>query len=124
MYRAEKSVRQKNKANARTNNYPFLQPQNLELLLEVNMASRAKHGSSALQSYRAEKSVRQKNKANARTSNYPFFTAPKFRASVGSEHGLTRETWIEPAAKCFYSAKIKSFCWRCSKNLHIYMRLF
>jgi hypothetical protein len=49
--------------------------------------------------YRAEKSVRQKNKANARTNNYPFFTAPKFKASVGGEHGLTRETWIKRAAK-------------------------
>jgi hypothetical protein len=28
---------------ARKNNYPFLQPQHLELLVEVNMASRAKH---------------------------------------------------------------------------------
>jgi hypothetical protein len=40
----------------------FLQLQNLDLLLEVNMASRAKHGSSVLQS---------------------VFTAPKFRAFVG-----------------------------------------
>jgi hypothetical protein len=46
----------------RKNNYLFLQPQHLELLLEVNMASRAKHGWSALQS---------------------AFTAPKFSASVG-----------------------------------------
>jgi hypothetical protein len=46
---------------ARTNNYPFLQSQNLELLLEINMTSRAKHGSSALQS---------------------AFTEPKFRAKI------------------------------------------
>jgi hypothetical protein len=35
---------------ARRNNYLFLQPKHLELLVEVNMASRAKHGWSALQS--------------------------------------------------------------------------
>jgi hypothetical protein len=29
---------------ARRNNYPFLQPKHLELLVEVNMTSRAKHG--------------------------------------------------------------------------------
>jgi hypothetical protein len=46
----------------RRNNYPFLQPKHLELLVEVNMASRAKHGWSALQS---------------------TFTAPKFSATVG-----------------------------------------
>jgi hypothetical protein len=46
----------------RRNNYPFLQPQHLELLLEVNMASCAKHRWSALQS---------------------AFTTPKFSASVG-----------------------------------------
>jgi hypothetical protein len=40
----------------------FLEPQCLDLLLEVNMASRPKSGSSALQT---------------------IFTAPKFRASVG-----------------------------------------
>jgi hypothetical protein len=33
---------------ARRNNYPFLQPKHLDLLVEVNMASRAKHGWSAL----------------------------------------------------------------------------
>jgi hypothetical protein len=44
---------------ARRNNYLFLQPKHLELLMMVNMASRAKHGWSALQS---------------------VFTAPKFRA--------------------------------------------
>jgi hypothetical protein len=47
---------------ARRNNYPFLQPKHLELLMEVNMASRAKHGWSALQS---------------------AFTAPKFSATAG-----------------------------------------
>jgi hypothetical protein len=47
---------------ARRNNYLFLQPKHLELLVEVNMASRAKHGWSALQS---------------------AFTAPKFRATAG-----------------------------------------
>jgi hypothetical protein len=41
----------------------FLEPQNLELLLEVNMASHAKSGSSTLQT---------------------VFTAPKFRATVGN----------------------------------------
>jgi hypothetical protein len=46
----------------RRNNYPFLQPKHLELLVEVNMASRPKHGWSALQS---------------------AFTAPKFRATAG-----------------------------------------
>jgi hypothetical protein len=35
---------------ARRNNYPFLQPKHLELLVEVNMTSRAKYGWSALQS--------------------------------------------------------------------------
>jgi hypothetical protein len=35
---------------ARTNNYLFLQPKNLEFLLEMNMALRAKHRSSVLQS--------------------------------------------------------------------------
>jgi hypothetical protein len=40
----------------------FLEPQHLELLLEVNMASRTKSGSSALQT---------------------VFTAPTFRATVG-----------------------------------------
>jgi hypothetical protein len=44
------------------NNYPVLQLQNLELLLEENMASHAKHVWSVLQS---------------------SFTAPKFSASVG-----------------------------------------
>jgi hypothetical protein len=44
------------------NNYPFLQPKHLELLVEVNMASRPKHEWSALQS---------------------VFTAPKFRATAG-----------------------------------------
>jgi hypothetical protein len=47
---------------ARRNNYPFLQPKHLELLVEVNMASCAKHGWSALQS---------------------AFTAPKFSATAG-----------------------------------------
>jgi hypothetical protein len=47
---------------ARRNNYLFLQPKHLELLVEVNMASRAKHEWSALQS---------------------AFTAPKFRATAG-----------------------------------------
>jgi hypothetical protein len=47
---------------ARKNNYLFLQPKHLELLVEVNMASRAKHGWSALQS---------------------AFTVPKFRATAG-----------------------------------------
>jgi hypothetical protein len=46
----------------RRNNYQFLQPQNLELLLEENIASRTKHEWSALQS---------------------AFTAPKFSATVG-----------------------------------------
>jgi hypothetical protein len=46
---------------ARRNNYPFLQPKHLELMVEVNMASRAKHGWSALQS---------------------AFTAPKFSATA------------------------------------------
>jgi hypothetical protein len=46
----------------RRNNYPFLQPKHLELLVEVNMTSRAKHEWSALQS---------------------AFTAPKFSATVG-----------------------------------------
>jgi hypothetical protein len=55
----------------RRNNYLFLQPQHLELLLEVNMASRAKHGWSALQS---------------------VFTAPKFSASVGDALRATRLT--------------------------------
>jgi hypothetical protein len=44
------------------NNYLFLQRQHLELLLEVNMASRVKHEWSALQS---------------------VFTASKFSVSVG-----------------------------------------
>jgi hypothetical protein len=48
---------------ARRNNYQFLQPQNLELLLEKNIASRTKHEWSALQS---------------------AFTAPKFSATVGN----------------------------------------
>jgi hypothetical protein len=61
IYRGGKSAWQQNKVNTCTNNYPFLQSQNLELLLEVNMASRAKSGSSALQI---------------------AFTAPKFRASI------------------------------------------
>jgi hypothetical protein len=52
---------------ARRNNYLFLQPKHLELLIEVNMASRAKHGSSALQS---------------------AFTAPKFRATAGDALSL------------------------------------
>jgi hypothetical protein len=47
---------------ARRNNYPFLWPKHLELLVEVNMASCAKHGWSALQS---------------------AFTAPKFSATAG-----------------------------------------
>jgi hypothetical protein len=47
---------------ARRNNYPFLQPKHLELLVEVNMTSRAKYGWSALQS---------------------AFTAPKFSATAG-----------------------------------------
>jgi hypothetical protein len=47
---------------ARRNNYPFLQPKHLELLVEVNIASHAKHGWSALQS---------------------AFTAPKFSATAG-----------------------------------------
>jgi hypothetical protein len=47
---------------ARRNNYPFLQPKHLELLVEVNMALRAKHGWSALQS---------------------TFTASKFSATAG-----------------------------------------
>jgi hypothetical protein len=34
MYSAGRSARQKNKANVCTNNYPFLQPQNLELYIE------------------------------------------------------------------------------------------
>jgi hypothetical protein len=42
----------------------------------------------------------------ARRNNYPFFTAQTFRASGGGEYGLTRETRMERAAKCFYSAKI------------------
>jgi hypothetical protein len=47
----------------------------------------------------------------ARGTNYtqeqlPIFTAPTFRASVGDEYGLTRETRMKRAAKCFYSAKI------------------
>jgi hypothetical protein len=46
---------------ARRNNNPFLQPKHLELLVEVNMASRAKYGWSALQS---------------------AFTAPKFSATA------------------------------------------
>jgi hypothetical protein len=46
---------------AHKNNYLFLQPQHLELLLEVNMALRVKHGWSALQS---------------------AFTASKFSATV------------------------------------------
>jgi hypothetical protein len=33
---------------ARRNNYPFLQPKYLELLVEVNMVTHAKHGWSAL----------------------------------------------------------------------------
>jgi hypothetical protein len=32
----------------RRNNYAFLEPKHLELLVEVNMGSRAKHGWSAL----------------------------------------------------------------------------
>jgi hypothetical protein len=44
------------------NNYPFLQLKHLELLVEMNIASRAKHGWSALQ--------------NA-------FTTSKFSAAVG-----------------------------------------
>jgi hypothetical protein len=42
----------------------------------------------------------------ARWNNYPFFTAQTFRVSGGGEYGLTRETRMERAAKCFYSAKI------------------
>jgi hypothetical protein len=47
----------------------FLEPQHLELLLEVNMASRTKSGSSALQT---------------------VFTAPTFRATVGDALMLQR----------------------------------
>jgi hypothetical protein len=47
---------------ARRNNYPFLQPKHLELLVEVNMISRAKYRWSALQS---------------------AFIAPKFSATAG-----------------------------------------
>jgi hypothetical protein len=47
---------------ARRNNYPFLQPKHLELLVKMNMASRAKHEWSALQI---------------------AFTAPKFSATAG-----------------------------------------
>jgi hypothetical protein len=46
----------------RRNNYQLLQPRNLELLLEGNIASRTKHEWNALQS---------------------VFTAPKFNATVG-----------------------------------------
>jgi hypothetical protein len=46
---------------ARRNNYPFLQPKHLELLVKVNMTSRIKYGWSALQ--------------NA-------FTAPKFSTTT------------------------------------------
>jgi hypothetical protein len=55
------------------NNYSFLQPKHLELLMEVNMASRPKHGWNTLQS---------------------AFTAPKFRATVGdalTEYFLSRK---------------------------------
>jgi hypothetical protein len=53
---------------ARRNNYPFLQPKHLELLMKVNMTSRAKHEWSALQS---------------------AFTAPKFSATAG--HALMEQ---------------------------------
>jgi hypothetical protein len=56
----------------RKHNYLFLQPQHLELLLEVNMASRAKHGWSVLQS---------------------AFTAPKFSASVGDALSYTSQNF-------------------------------
>jgi hypothetical protein len=62
MYNVGKSARHKKKANTRTNNYLFLQPKNLEHVLVVNMASRAKSESSAQQT---------------------AFTTLKFRASVG-----------------------------------------
>jgi hypothetical protein len=67
---------------ARRNNYLFLQPKHLELLVEVNMASCAKHGWSALQS---------------------AFTAPKFRATAGDalrpnfgaiSIGMKKMAWI------------------------------
>jgi hypothetical protein len=57
-----KSARQTYNANAYSKNCYFLEPQCLELLLEVNMALHPKSGSRALQT---------------------VFTAPKFRASVG-----------------------------------------
>jgi hypothetical protein len=41
----------------------------------------------------------------ARRNNYPFLQPKHFRAG-GGEDGLTRETQMERAAKCFYSAKI------------------
>jgi hypothetical protein len=59
IYRTEWSARDKLRAGTTTH---FLQPKHLELLVEVNMASRAKHGWSALQS---------------------AFTAPKFSATAG-----------------------------------------
>jgi hypothetical protein len=46
----------------RRNNYTFSQPKYLELLVEVNITSRPKHGWSVLQS---------------------AFTVPKFRTTVG-----------------------------------------
>jgi hypothetical protein len=37
----------------------------------------------------------------------PIFTAPKFRASVGDEYGLTRETWMERAAKLLHCQNLE-----------------
>jgi hypothetical protein len=62
---------------AHKNNYLFLQPQYLELLLEVNMALRVKHGWSALQS---------------------AFTASKFRATVISIGAPKTSRKMRPAS--------------------------
>jgi hypothetical protein len=56
--------------------------------------------------YRAGKSARYNV---ARRNNYRFLQLQNTaldRASAGGEYVLTRKTWIERAAKCFYSAKI------------------
>jgi hypothetical protein len=52
--------------------------------------------------YRAGKSALYKSRAETTTD----FAAPRFRASAGGEYVLARKTWIERAAKRFYSAKI------------------
>jgi hypothetical protein len=44
------------------------------------------------------------HKLHAGTTTH--FYSPTFRVSVGGKHGLTRETRMKRAAKCFYSVKI------------------